>query len=412
MIGRNVLAVFLKELTDAVRDRRTLLSTIIIPTLVIPLLSFGTLGLGSKIVSGAREQKPAIMIVGGDDAPRLVAALAQSERFRIVPPRDDYEQLIVDKEIGAVLLLPADFVAAVSRSETPRVTILHYQGELRSGFAADELASFFGEFREQQVTATLAARGLPAQVLRPFELSRRNVAPPEKVGGNLFGGFVPYLIIVLCFTGAMYPAIDLTAGEKERGTLETLLCSPASRLEIVLGKFLLVLTGSLSAMAMALTSMGATALITGSLLLGGDSARALSGQVPESVGSGYVALIDPWGLIGVLVMILPVAILFSAVQFAIALFARSTKEAQSYLGPLMLVVLLPAIVGMLPGIDLSLALSFVPLLNLSLVCKEMLSGVWHWHYISIIFLSTCAYAAVALGLAVRMFNREDVLFRA
>src|SRR3954467_9936143 len=101
----------------------------------------------------------------------------------------------------------------------------------------------------------LAARSLPATLIRPFEVTRENVAPPEKVGGNLFGGIVPYFIIILCFTGAMYPAIDLTAGEKERGTLETLLCSPASRLEIVLGKFLVVLLGSLSAMAMSLSSM-------------------------------------------------------------------------------------------------------------------------------------------------------------
>lgn len=408
---RNVLVVFGKELKDALRDRRTLFSTLIIPTFMIPLLSFGTLGLGAKMVSKARDQKPVVMIIGGDDAPQVASSLAKSGRFEIKPARANHEQLIVDKAIGAALVLPPDFAAALRRGEVPRATILHYEGELRSSFAADELERFVREFREQQIAANLEARGLPPRTVRPFELGRRNVAPPEKVGGNLFGGFVPYLIIVLCFTGAMYPAIDVTAGEKERGTMETLLCSPASRLEIVLGKFLLVLTGSLSSMILSLASMGATAMASGALMLGGGNPATLASAGVAS-GSGYVPLIAPWGLVGVLAMVVPVAVLFSALEFTIALFARSTKEAQSYLGPLMLVVLMPAIVGMLPGIDLTATLAFVPLLNLSLACKEMLSGVWHWPYLGIIFGSTCVYAAAALALAVRMFNRENVIFRA
>jgi sodium transport system permease protein len=110
--------------------------------------------------------------------------------------------------------------------------------------------------------------------------------------------------------------------------------------------------------------------------------------------------------------VLPVAVLFAAVAFTISLFAKSYKEAQSYLAPLMIVIIMPAVIGMLPGIDLNARLALVPLLNLSLVCREMLSGVWHWNYIAIIFGSSCVYAAVALWLAVKMFNREDVIFRA
>jgi len=107
-----------------------------------------------------------------------------------------------------------------------------------------------------------------------------------------------------------------------------------------------------------------------------------------------------------------VAVLFAAVAFTVSLFAKSYKEAQSYLAPMMIVVIMPAVVGMLPGIDLNARLALVPLLNLSLVCKEMLSGVWHWNYIALIFGSSCVYAAVALALAVQMFKREDVIFRA
>jgi sodium transport system permease protein len=404
---RNVLAVFGKELTDSIRDRRTLVSTIVLPTVIIPLLTFGTIGLGTKIVHSARQEKPIVMLVGGEDVPQVAAALAKSNQFRIAKPQENYRQAIVNKQIGAALVIPSDFGAILRRGEVPRAEIHHYEGELRSGFAADELEEFFREFREQHVIATLASRDLPARALRPFELARRNVAPPEKVGGNLVGGFVPYLIIVLCFTGAMYPAIDLTAGEKERGTLETLLCSPAARLEIVLGKFLLVLTGSLSAMAMSLLSMGITAAVTGAILLGRNSPGSPSARMTAD----YANFISLPGMFGVLIMVIPVAILFAAGQLTIALFARSSKEAQSYLGPMMIVVLLPAIIGMLPGVDLNAKLAWVPLLNLSLICKELLSGQWSWSYIAIGFFSTCLYAALALALAVRMFNREDVVFR-
>ena len=278
--------------------------------------------------------------------------------------------------------------------------------------AARTVEKFLTDLREQTVGARLSERGLPKTMARPFEFTRENVAPPEKVGGNLFGGFVPYLIIILCFSGAMYPAMDLTAGEKERGTMETLLCSPVARVDIVLGKFFMVLTGSLSAMCFMLLSMGTTAAVGGSLMMSGGGTPVKAGAKAARAAVEVMPTIDPLGLVGVLAMVLPVAVRFAAVAFTVSLFAKSYKEAQSYLAPMMIVVIMPAVVGMLPGIDLNARLALVPLLNLSLVCKEMLSGVWHWNYIALIFGSSCVYAAVALALAVQMFKREDVIFRA
>jgi sodium transport system permease protein len=129
-------------------------------------------------------------------------------------------------------------------------------------------------------------------------------------------------------------------------------------------------------------------------------------------GSGFMPIIDPAGILGVFAMIAPVAMLFAALLLTISLFAKSYKEAQSYVSPLIIVVIMPAMMGMLPGIELSAKTALIPILNLSLVCKEMLSGVWHWHYIALIFGSTALYAAIAVALCVRMFNREDVIFRA
>lgn len=408
MNWRNVLTIYLKELRDALRDRRTLISTIIIPTVVMPGMMFGMIRLGAKIDAANRQETPTVMVVGGEDSPGVLAALRQSPKFKIVATTDDYKQRIVDKKLRAAVGIPAGFEAKLAQHDAEQVTIYHYQGEAKSRLGVDALEAFFNELRERHVAAALAEKSLPKTFAKPFELKRQNVAPPEKVGGNLFGGLVPYVIILLCFTGAMYPAMDLTAGEKERGTMETLLCSPAARTEIVFGKFLLVLTGSLSAMCFSLISMGVTATLSGFAMLSGGRGAAVTAQ-----GAGRMPniAIDPNGLFGVLAMVLPVAVLFSAVQLTVALFARSTKEAQSYLGPMIFLVIVPAVIGMMPGIDLNARLALVPLLNLSLVCREMLSGVWHWPYIALIFSSSCVYAAVALALAVKMFQRESVMFR-
>lgn len=406
----NITTIYLKELKDSLRDRRTLISMIVIPTLVMPVLIFGVGKIAATVFSKAKEEIPRIMILDGLDSPGVIDQLQQSKKFEIVPGSDDWRTQISEKKIRGAVRVPPGFEAGLRTGAADAVVIYHYEGELKSGFAISELDRFFRELRERTVATLLAERSMPARLVKPFDISRQNVAPPEKVGGNLFGGIVPYIIIILCFTGAMYPALDLTAGEKERGTMETLLCSPVARVEIVLGKFFMVLTGSLAAMGLSLASLGITAALTGMIMTGAGAGGKVAGGSAGGV-TAMLPMIDPAGLLGVVAMVLPVAVFFSAVLFTVALFAKSFKEAQSYVGPLMIVVIMPAVVGMLPGIDLNARLALVPILNLSLVCKEMLSGVWHWHYIALIFGSSCVYAVIALLLAVRMFNREDVIFR-
>jgi sodium transport system permease protein len=307
----------------------------------------------------------------------------------------------VEKRVRAVVKLPPDFDAAIARGDKAEVDIYEYAGEIKSGFAAGNLNAFFQNLRDTTVRERLESRGVPVEVLKPFTIQRQNVAPPAKVAGSLLGGMLPYIIIILCMTGAMYPAIDLTAGEKERGTMETILCCPVGRTELVLGKFLMVLTASVGTVVLSLLSMGATFQF---------AKRVLAGSAPREVLQ-TVATIDIGGLAGVFLMLLPVAVMLSAALLMVGLFSKSFREAQSYCGPLMLVVIVPAIAGMLPGMELNASLAVVPLLNVSLVCKEMISGTWHWNYILLIFGSACLYATAALAAAVWMFHREEVLFR-
>ena len=183
--------------------------------------------------------------------------------------------------------------------------------------------------------------------------------------------------------------------------METILCSPVSRTHLVLGKFLMVLTASLSSALLSMISMGATFAAGRGLLqnLGQLGGTAL----PLQFGFGAMA--------AVFLMVIPLAVLFSAALLTIALFAKSYKEAQSYLSPLTILVVLPAVISVLPGVELNAGLCLVPVLNISLVSKELVAGTYHWSYIVLIFASSCAYAAAALAVAIRLFQREEVLFR-
>ncbi len=411
MNWKHIVTVYLKELKDSLRDRRTLLSTIIIPTFLMPVIIFGTGSVMSKVMKKAREEPTTMVVLGGSDSPGIMAALKAEKKFKIVEPTMDYKKMVSEKQVRLAVEIPEGFEASLKAGEARTIMLYHYEGEMKSGLGAGEVEGFFRSLRDKTVESRLSERGLSVGLIKPFEIKRQNVAPPEKVGGNMLGGFVPYLIIALCFSGAMYPAMDLTAGEKERGTMETLLCSPVARLDLVLGKFFMVLTGSLSAMLLSLISMGLSAAAAGMMFVGSGARLAAAANQTKGM-TAVMPTIDLVGLLGVIAMVLPVAVLFSAVLFTVSLFAKSYKEAQSYVTPMIFVVILPAMIGMLPGIDLNARLALMPILNLSLVCKEMLSGVWHWNYIGLIFASSWLYAAIALGFAVKMFNREDVIFRA
>jgi sodium transport system permease protein len=400
---RNVVIVYRKELTEALRDRRTLITTFLVPLLMIPVMSAGFIGVMSMVLGKAKREKPKVMVLGGEDSPDVVGGLKQFSKIAVLPASPDWKERIVAKKIRAAVEIPPGFQGKLSEHKAGTVKIYFYRGELKSLLAAGSIENYLKEYRDDVVTERLAANRLPADLLKPFEVKQQNVAPPEKEAGAVLGGIIAYLVIFMCLNGGMHPAIDLTAGEKERGTMETILSSPVSRTHLVLGKFLLVLTASLVTAALLVGSMG----ISFTVLQHSHSMDAMT----EDGEPAPQLTVGPLAIASVFIMALPLAVLFSAGLITISVFAKSYKEAQSYIAPLMFLVVIPTVAAMLPGVELSPKLAIVPLLNVSLLCKELVTGEYHWNYIVLIFASTCVYAAAALYLAVKMFQRETVLFR-
>jgi len=403
MSMRNIGIVYRKELTEALRDRRTLISTILVPLLLFPILSVGFGALAIELVGKAKEETPKVMILGGLDSPAIIEGIKKLEKIEVIPTADNWKDQIINKEIRAAVEIPSGFQGDVAAQKTSAVRIYNYQGEMKSEFASDKIDKYLKSYLDTIVKQRLAAKNLAESVLKPFEIKQENVAPPEKVSGAAFGGIIGYMVILLCMTGGMYPAMDLTAGEKERGTMETILSSPISRMHLVLGKFFLVLTAALATAALSVLSMG----ISFNVL----SKYTTKGGTPDPDAAALVLHLGLKTVLSVFIMALPIAVLFSAALMTIALFAKTYKEAQSYLTPMTFVVIIPAVAAMLPGVELTSRLALIPILNVSLLCKELVTDTYHWNFIAIIFLSTCVYAAVALFLAVKMFQRESVLFR-
>ena len=387
---RPLAIVYRKELRDLLRDWRTIMSMVIVPVVVVPALILGIL----KIVSVTMKERPQVMVLGAEGSPETAAALRRLKKFDFVPAGPDYTNLISNKKIRAAVEIPKDFDAAVEGDRKATVHIYTYEGEPKSMLAAQQLEEFFQHRRQAMVRRRLLERMLPETLATPYDIQRTNVASPRQVSGLVIGMILPYLMIVMCLAGAIYPAVDLTAGEKERGTLETLLCSPVARTHLVLGKGLVVLTVSLATAVLSVSSNGAALVF----LKSGSAAR-----LPLAL--------DPLALAGVCAMMIPLAVFLSALAVAVGLFARSSKEANTYLQPMLLLAIVPAIVAALPGVEFNYGLALVPILNISLLCKELLTGACHWGHVLVVFGSMTLYAALAVAAAVALFKRESVLFR-
>ena len=380
------------------RDRRTLYSMILIPIILFPILMFGMSAVMVMMVKKTEAEITKIVIIGKEFAPDFVSLIDTAKAFEIVE-ESDFESALKEKRISAALEFPADFERKIKAEDSTEAIIYYDAAELKSDMTSDKLRDRLKDYQDSVVAARLKQRQIDKSLLYPIKISKKNLAPKEKMGGFMLAMFLPYMIIILAMTGAMYPAIDLTAGEKERGTLETILVTPVSRLDIATGKFLTVLTASLITIILATTSMSLTA----------SFGFAKMGQFASEQQTQFS--ISPLSIILLLVLMLPIACLFSSVLLSVALLAKSYKEAQSYITPLMFVVIFPAMISFLPGFELNWRLAFIPIVNISLAAKEILMGTYKWGFIILIFISTFIYAGFSIFVTKRLFEKEEVLFR-
>lgn len=320
---------------------------------------------------------------------------------RLAEPRAALAITGRDKAVHAAIHVPARDLEAWFEEDPARavslpITVLYDASQSLSREAHDRFEAFLAALSRSEVRARLAGQSLARDFVEPFRLHEANIATDSRSAQAVIGAILPYLIILFCFFGAFYPSLDITAGEKERFTLETLLLAPVSRLEIAAGKFLVVFAAAITAAVLTTVSLALT---------------LTHGILPEGAAQAFEIQFEVSAVLLTASLLVPVAALFAAVLLTVALCARSFKEAQSYAAPLQFLIILPAMTALMPDLQTELKWAWVPLMNVSLLMRELLKGNYLWDFYAITLGSMFLLSAASLALAAAVFRRESVLLR-
>jgi sodium transport system permease protein len=381
------LCIARKELQELLRDRRALFFAFVLPLLLYPALFFGFGRIEGMRREAASANPSRIGLAGG--SPAVLARLASDPDLEARPTPPQVE-LLERGELDALLEMRPDPAAAAGALPP---AVIYFQGGVPASLEARRrLEKALDEYQDELLAARFAERGGSIDPARLVQVAYRDLADSGEQAGAGLGLLLPFILVALLLTGGAFAAIDLIAGEKERGTLETLFIQPVAGRSVVLGKFLAVLAASLAAVVLNLLGMG------GAVLLG----------LGPSGGAGPRAIPPLAALATALLLMVPLAVLTSAVLLSLSAYARTVRQAQMVLFPLTLVSILPALLAAFPEARLSAALSVVPIANTALAIREALVGEYRWLHLGATFVSTSLYAALALGWAARLLEREDL----
>jgi len=397
--------VYLKELTELMRDRKTLIFVILLPIFIFPVI-FGIMGLVlSSTTAKAMQEEHKYVIVNGQQAPEFAEALFYHKNFKKVETElTDPAELIAAIRAGdfaVAVVIPDDFNAkqqAVEQSQWQLIYNQSSQLDFMSRYFNELLDNYTGQLQRQSLSALGVDPLKLTAILKPVSVDKVDTAAKRENLGEKFGALIAYILIPLCLLGASYPAIDMGAGEKERGTLETLLICPVSRSAIVLGKFLTVLSTGLAGALITVASFGIWGAVIGSF--------AGFAVVQEAMGA-----ISAPELLMIFLMIVPTSAIFASLLLAISIYAKTFKEAQNYMSPLTILMFVPLAAAMMPGVELTTKTALIPVMNVALAIKELIKGTADGSMIALIFGATVALAAALIAFCVHWFQQEKVLFR-
>lgn len=394
--------VFLKEIKELVRDKKTLFFMIAVPILVMPAFAGVAIYFAHSAATEAQNKVLNYALVGGQYAPNIDTEMLKTEGFaRVEIEQDaDYKELIKSQTVDFILEIPANYSNDILQSGQALIKLhLNDSGLNRVFNRVNDIVDAQVKLLRQTAFSQLSlSEDQQIALLKPIILEKVNTADTRENWGEKIGGLIPYFIFILCLQGAMFPAADLGAGEKERGTLETLLISPIERYKLVLGKFLTIAFAGLTSALITVTSLALWGLILS------------QGMAIEFVVA-FMSSIGAVDFILMFLMLVPVVAIFASILLSLSIYAKSYKEAQSYMGTLMMLLFVPIFLAMAPGVELKGVWAWVPLTNVALAIKELIKGTMDYFQLIAIFGSTALIATGLLAFCIYWFNKEKVLFR-
>ncbi|MCM1124088.1 MAG: ABC transporter permease [Eubacterium sp.] len=418
-----------KEMLDVFRDKKTVIMMLIVPIVLYPLIFLGAMQLTAFISSSMEKQNYKIVAAAEDDGAFLQKLMevrrewgndiAEVERISTESPdaasgQDDreasddepsYEITIVDAA-GV-----ADYEAALNAGEIDayvsgqiqdgrmQYEVYYLSSETNSSYAANLVMDLLDELKEDVTRQRLAEQGMDVEaILEPIRYEKQDTASSEQSLGSIMGSILPFMLIISLLMGTMYPAIDTTAGERERGTLETILTLPVTNRQLIISKFVTVAAIGMVSAILNILSMGAIALYMYKLV-----------DMQMDIGTFDLAKFVPALLVCILA-VFAFSLFISAVTMCVTSFAKSYKEANNYITPLMLVVMFTGYIGFIPNIELTQTMAMMPVANICLLIKNMMAFKVDYGAIAVVLLSNVAYAVIAILFLSKIYDSEAILF--
>lgn len=396
MNRKRIGALLKRELKDILRDKKTLFTMVVIPILLYPLLIIGMSVLMSAIMSSQAEKTYLVAFDTDEAVEKEFEAIFKENKEDIgyqieIADISNYEEALDAEEIDAFVQEKEEGVYALN----------YLSAKDKSTTAVSALGSAFDIYRENLREQRIEDAGLDVEtLLNPISFQREDLSSTEESVGNLLGSMMPVFIIVSILLGAIYPAIDVTAGEKERGTLETLLTLPVTNFEMIMSKFLAVsVIACVSAMLNVFSMGGAIVFLV---------SGTMSSMADMNITIHYETFIP--GILFTLVVMLFFALLVTAVCMCTCVFAKSFKEANNYATPVMLIFMFGSYVTMIPDMELTAQTAAIPIVNVALMVEGLFQFSYNYGLFAIVLFSNVAYSLLAIMILGKIYNSEAVLF--
>jgi len=400
---KHVWTVFKKEVKDLCRDKRTLLVSIVVPMVIIPLM-YVFLGGGIEKLQKDINENVTVALSQECKTPEIEALvrneiIGDNPSIKLIDV-DDPDYALKHDEVRLVLDIDREFDKKLSEGKPFQINILYDKSKTKSEGSIWVLNSAIEEYSRKVLAKRITALGASEDIIEPVKVEETNVSDDIRTSTSLLSTFLPFLIVILLTVGGVPPATDLVAGEKERNTFEPLLTTKPGRASILTGKYLTVTLFSF--VTVIATILG---IFIGYLI----NPNSLSMGTGQQVTGFYV---PPVALLLTLLIAITMGMTFSGIQIALSTYARSFKEAQVYLSFLMIAAMVPAYSNMFTQPDDIATYSFLlPVLNTISAIKTVLGGSINYFHLLLAFASSVFYVIISLAIAVFMFNREKVLFR-
>lgn len=390
---KHVYIVLKKELKDIFRDKKTWIVTILLPALFIPIMMYIVIG-GAESISEQKISDTKIVVLDEGNNAKFINYL-KSTGISIVTGLQNPKESLEKGDIRAIVVIPSDFDKNIEEGRNTDLTIQVDMSNMKSSNAENMIRGLIKEYANNIVKERLIAKGIDPKILDPIAIKTENIASQSKMAGSFLAFIVPMLLTLWTATGGMGAAVDLAAGEKERATLEPLLTTSASRLSIMAGKYLAVTTMALiSAIASLLGLFASFALNKDMAFLNADFRLSVAAIIVMFVAAFFTASI------------------FAALELALSAYAKSFKEGQTYISPLMFIAIIPAYLVMykMPN-EIPISYFAIPVFGTISVFKELLYGIVNMTHIGIFVFSSIVYVAISIYIAALMFKQEWALFR-